>query len=45
MANMLLEKSIVVNGLGLPDAKTIFNIEKEEDKKHIFYRSLEKNIW
>jgi hypothetical protein len=38
----LIEKSIVINGIGRPDTKTIFTIEKEEDKKDILYRSLDK---
>jgi hypothetical protein len=38
----LLEKSIVINGIGRPDTKTIFTLEKEEDKKDMLYRSLEK---
>ena len=29
----LLEKSIAINGIGRPDTKTIFTLEKEEDKK------------
>ena len=38
----LIEKSIVINGIGRPDTKTIFTIEKEEDKKDMLYRSLDK---
>jgi len=38
----LIEKSIVINGMGRPDIKTIFTIEKEEDKNDMFYRSLDK---
>jgi len=40
--SILIEKSIVINGMGRPDIKTIFNIEKEEDKKDMLYRSLDK---
>lgn len=38
----LIEKSIVINGIGRPDTKTIFTIEKEEDKKDMLYRSLDR---
>jgi hypothetical protein len=38
----LLEKSIVISGIGRPDTKTIFTLEKEEDKKDMLYRSLDK---
>ena len=38
----LIEKSIVINGMGRPDIKTIFTIEKEEDKNDMLYRSLHK---
>ena len=44
MANTktLIETSIVIKGMGRPDIKTIFNIEKEEDKNNMLYRSLDK---
>jgi hypothetical protein len=38
----LIEKSIVINGIGRKDLKTIFSIEKEEDKKDQLYFSIEK---
>ena len=38
----LIEKSITINGMGRPDLKTIFTIEKEEDKKDMLYRTLDK---
>jgi hypothetical protein len=38
----LIEKSISINGMGRPDIKTIFTIEKEEDKNDMLYRSLDK---
>lgn len=38
----LIEKSIVINGIGRSDAKTIFTIEKEEEKMDRLYRSLDK---
>jgi hypothetical protein len=38
----LIEKSIVINGIGRNDIKTIFTIEKEEEKNDILYRSLDK---
>lgn len=38
----LLEKSIEIYGIGPANAKTLFNIEREEDKKLPNYRSLDK---
>jgi hypothetical protein len=38
----LIEKSIVINGMGRPDLKTIFTIEKEEEKNDMLYRTLDK---
>ncbi len=38
----LIEKSVKINGIGRPDLKTIFSIEKEEEKKDPLYFSLEK---
>lgn len=38
----LIEKSIVINGMGRPDIKTIFNIENEFEKKQFLYRSLQR---
>lgn len=36
----LIEKSIEIYGIGHPDTKTIFTLEKEEDKKDMRYKSL-----
>jgi hypothetical protein len=38
----LIEKSIVINGMGRPDIKTIFTIENESEKNDTLYRSLER---
>ena len=36
----LIEKSIEIYGMGHPDTKTIFNIEKEEDRNDMRFKSL-----
>ena len=36
----LIEKSIEIYGMGHPDVKTVFNIEKEEDRKLPLFRDL-----
>jgi hypothetical protein len=36
----LIEKSIEIYGMGHPNTKTIFNIEKEEDRNHMRFKSL-----
>jgi hypothetical protein len=36
----LIEKSIEIYGMGHPDTKTVFNIEKEEDRNHMRFKSL-----
>ncbi len=36
----LIEKSIEIWGMGHPETKTIFNIEKEEDKMHMRFKPL-----
>lgn len=36
----LIEKSIEIYGMGHPEVKTIFNIEKEEDRQLPLFRSL-----
>jgi len=36
----LIEKSIEIYGMGHPDTKTVFNIEKEEDRNHLRFKSL-----
>ena len=36
----LIENSIEIFGMGHPDTKTIFNIEKEEDRNHLRFKSL-----
>ena len=36
----LIEKSIEIYGMGHPETKTVFNIEKEEDKMHMRFKSL-----
>jgi hypothetical protein len=36
----LIEKSIEIYGMGHPQTKTVFNIEKEEDRNHMRFKSL-----
>jgi hypothetical protein len=36
----LIEKSIEIYGMGHPDTKTVFNIEKEEERNHMRFKSL-----
>jgi ribosomal protein S4E len=36
----LIENSIKIYGMGHPDTKTVFNIEKEEDRNHLRFKSL-----
>jgi hypothetical protein len=36
----LIENSIKIFGMGHPDTKTTFNIEKEEDRNHLRFKSL-----
>jgi hypothetical protein len=36
----LIENSIKIFGMGHPDTKTVFNIEKEEDRNHFRFKSL-----
>jgi uncharacterized membrane protein YvbJ len=36
----LIEKSIEIYGMGHPDTKTVFNIEKEEERNHLRFKSL-----
>lgn len=36
----LIEKSIEIYGMGHPDTKTVFNIEKEEDKNNMRFKPL-----
>lgn len=36
----LIEKSIQIYGIGHPETKTVFNIEKEEDRNHMRFKSL-----
>jgi hypothetical protein len=36
----LIENSIEIYGMGHPDTKTVFNIEKEEDRNHLRFKSL-----
>ena len=36
----LIENSIEIYGMGHPDTKTVFNIEKEEDRNHMRFKSL-----
>ena len=36
----LIQKSIEIYGMGHPDTKTVFNIEKEEDRNHMRFKSL-----
>jgi hypothetical protein len=36
----LIEKSIEIYGMGHPNTKTVFNIEKEEDRNHMRFKSL-----
>jgi hypothetical protein len=36
----LIENTIQIYGMGHPDIKTVFNIEKEEDKENIRFRKL-----
>jgi hypothetical protein len=36
----LIEKSIEIWGIGHPETKTVFNIEKEEDRIHIRFKPL-----
>jgi hypothetical protein len=36
----LIENSIKIFGMGHPDTKTVFNIEKEEDRNHLRFKSL-----
>ena len=44
MANTktLIEKSIIINGIGRPDTKTIFTIDNEYEKKEHLYKSLDR---
>ena len=36
----LIEKSIVIKGIGHPETKTVFNIENESERNHIRFKSL-----
>lgn len=36
----LIEKSIKIPGIGHPDTKTVFNIDSEQDKKDLRFKSL-----
>ena len=36
----LIENSIKIFGMGHPDTKTVFNIEKEEERNHLRFKSL-----
>jgi hypothetical protein len=40
MAKELIENSIKIYGIGHSDTKTVFNIEKEYDRKHFMFKSL-----
>lgn len=36
----LIEKTIVIKGIGHPETKTVFNIENESERNHIRFKSL-----
>jgi hypothetical protein len=36
----LIENTIEIHGMGHPETKTVFNIEKEEDRSHMRFKSL-----
>lgn len=37
----VIENSIQIYGIGHPETKTVFSIEKEEDRNHFRFKSLE----
>jgi len=37
---VLIEESIEIWGMGHPETKTVFNIEREEDRMHMRFKSL-----
>jgi hypothetical protein len=36
----LIEKSIVIRGIGHPETKTVFNIENESERNHMRFKHL-----
>jgi hypothetical protein len=38
----LIENTVIIRGIGHPDTKTIFNIENEDERNHLRFKSLTK---